>query len=223
MVLVLNAKTREVTGKKVKTLREKNLIPAVIYGKEIKPKNLVLEYLPFEKVWREAGESSLVELKIDDSEPMKILIHGVQKDPVSGRFTHVDFWKVKMTEKITAEIKFKFVGESQAVKELGGILVKSLDGIKVECLPQDLVHEIEVDISSLKTFEDLIHVKDIKFPRGIKVLGNLSDVVATVSPPRSEEELKELEAKPEEKVEEVEVIEKKEEAEAEGEKEEKKS
>jgi large subunit ribosomal protein L25 len=213
MVLIVNTKTREFTGKKVKTLREQNLIPAVVYGKDAKPQNLVLEYLPFERVFREAGESSLIDLKINDSAPVKVLIHGIQKNPTSGKFIHIDFWQVKMTEKITAEIELKFVGESPAVKELGGVLIKSLDKIKVECLPQDLIHEIDVDISSLKTFEDLIHIKDLKIPAGIRVLDNPEEAIATITPPRTEEELAELEAKPEEKIEEVEVVEKKEEKE----------
>lgn len=219
MALILNAKIREVVGKKVKGLREQNLIPAVIYGKDFESRNLVLEYLPFERAFREAGKSSLIELKIDESTPIKVLIHGVQKDPISEKIIHVDFWKVRMTDKIAAEIKFKFVGESPAVKELGGILVKSLDAVKVECLPQDLVHEIEIDISPLKTFEDLICVKDVKFPDGIKVISNLDEVIATVAQPRTEEEIKELEAKPEEKVEEVEVVKKKKEVEEEEKKE----
>lgn len=215
MTLILDTKSREFTGKKVEMLRGQNLIPAVVYGKDVRPQNLALEYLPFERVFREAGESSLIDLKINDSEPVKVLIHGIQKDPVSGKFIHIDFWQVKMTEKITAEIELKFVGESPAVKGLGGILVKSLDKIKVECLPQDLIHEIEVDISPLKAFEDLIHIKDLKFPSGIKVLDNPNEAIVIVSPPRSEEEIKELEAKPEEKIEEVEVVEKKEEKEEE--------
>lgn len=208
MTMILNAQLREIIGKKVKKLREKNLIPAVLYGKDVEPQNLSVQYLPFQKIYNEAGESSLIDLAIGDRVPVKVLIHGVQKNPVSGKFIHVDFWQVKMTEKITAEIEVKFVGESPAVKELGGVLVKGLDTIKVECLPQDLIHEIEVDISPLKTFEDLIHVKDIKFPSGIEVLENPDEVVASVAPPRTEEELKELEGKPEEKIEEVEVVEK---------------
>jgi len=204
--LTLKVQKRELLGKKVKSLREKNLIPAVIYGRGIKNQNLAVEYLPFFKVYQEGGESSLIDLIIDDGRPVKTLIQDVQTDPLTGRFIHVDFREVKMTEKITAEVLLKFVGETKAVKELGGVLVKSLDRIKVKCLPQDLVHEIEVDISPLNTFEDVIYVKDLKIPAGLEVLENPAEPVVNVIPPRSEEELKALEEKVEEKVEEVKVV-----------------
>ena len=215
MALVLNAQLRELTGKKVRTLRKQNLIPAVLYGKEIAPQNLVVEYLPFQKVYSESGESTLIDLKVQEKEPMKVLIHDVQIDPVTKKIIHVDFWKVRMTEKIEAEIVLKFVGEAEAVKGLGGVLVKNLDSLKVKCLPQDLVHEIEVDISPLKTFDDMIHIKDLKIPPEIEVLENPEEIVAVVTPPRSEEELKEIETKPEEKIEEIQVEEKGKEEEAE--------
>lgn len=122
-----------------------------------------------------------------------------------------------MTEKIVTEIPLKFIGEAPAVVDLDGTLLVNRDNIEVECLPTDLVHEIEVDISSLKTFDDLIKVADLKIPKGLEVLNDPNEVVASVTPPRSEEELAELEAPVEEKVEEVEEVEKerKEEEEAE--------
>jgi large subunit ribosomal protein L25 len=204
--LILKVQKRELVSRKVKDLREKNLIPAVVYGHGAKNQNVAVEYIPFEKLYREAGESSLVDLVIDNEKSVKILIQEVQADPLTGRFIHIDFRQVKMTEKITAEILLKFVGEAKAVKELGGILVKTADKIKVKCLPQDLVHEIEVDLSFLNTFEDFIHIKDLKIPAGLEVLGNPNEPVVNVIPPRSEEELKALEEKVEEKVEEVKVV-----------------
>lgn len=203
---ILKVQKRELLGRKVQGLREKNLIPAVVYGHGAKNQNVAVEYVPFEKLYREAGESSLVDLVVDQEKPVKILIQEVQADPLTGKFIHIDFRQVKMTEKITTEILLKFVGEAKAVKELGGVLVKTVDKIKVKCLPQDLVHEIEVDLSSLNTFEDIIYVKDLKIPAGLEVLGNPNEPVVNVIPPRSEEELKALEEKVEEKVEEVKVV-----------------
>lgn len=208
MTFSLNVKTRTATGRGVKNLRKQNLIPAVIYGKDVPSKNLVVEFLPFSRLYKEAGESTLIDLKIGEGAPVKVLVQDVQIDPVTGKFIHVDFRQVKMTEKIKAEALLKFIGEAPAVKELGGTLLKSLDKIEIECLPQDLVHEIEVDITSLKTFEDAIHVKDLKIPDSVKVLIDRDATVTTVEAPLTEEELKELEAKPEEKVEAVEVVEK---------------
>jgi len=208
MTLSLNAELRNIIGKQVEGLRKQGLIPAVIYGKDVQSQNLTVEYLPFGRLYREGGESTLIDLKIGERAPVKVLVQDVQIDPVTGKFVHVDFRQVKMTEKIKAEALLKFIGEAPAVKELGGTLIKNLDKIEIECLPQDLVHEIKVDVISLRTFEDAIHVKDLKIPDGVEVLVDLDATVATVEAPLTEEEFKELEAKPEEKVEAVEVVEK---------------
>jgi large subunit ribosomal protein L25 len=204
--LTLKAQTRAIIGKKVQSLREKKLIPAVTYGHGVKNQNLSLEYIPFEKVYKEGGESTLIDLVVDDRKPVKVLVQEVQKDPLTDMITHVDLRQVKMTEKITIEVLLKFVGEPKAVKELGGVLVKTLDKIKVKCLPQDMAHEIEVDISSLNTFDDIIYVKDLKIPAGLELLENMNEPVINVMPPRSEEELKALEEKVEEKVGEVKTV-----------------
>lgn len=209
MTFGLDVKTREVTGRGVKNLRKQNLIPAVIYGKDVPSKNLVVEYLPFSRLYREAGESSLIDLKIGDGALVKVLVQDVQMDPTTGKFIHVDFRQIKMTEKITVEALLKFIGEAPAVKETGGTLIKSLDKVEIECLPQDMIHEIEVDVSSLKAFEDDIHVKDLKVPPGVKILAEMDATIATVEAPLTEEELKaELETSAVEKVEEVQVLEK---------------
>lgn len=198
--LSLKAKTREVKGKKVNLLRKQGKIPAVLYGHKIKPVNLVVDYSTFEKIFNQAGESTLVDLTIDDKKPVKVLIQDYQLEPATNQFIHVDFHQVRMDEKLHTEIALKFVGEALAVKESNGILVTNIDALEVECLPQDLVHEIEVDISSLKTFDDVIHVSDIKLPPKVMVLNVPADVVVLVQPPRTEEELKELEAKPKEEL-----------------------
>ena len=209
MTLGLNVKKREVTGKGVKNLRKQNLIPAVIYGKDVPPQNLVVEYLPFNKLYREAGESTLIDLKINEAAPVKVLIQEVQSDPTTGKLAHVDFRQIKMTEKIKVDALLKFINESPAVKELGGTFVHSMEKIEIECLPQDLVHEIEIDISVLKTFEDRIHIKDLKVSAGVKILSDMNATIAAVEAPLTEEELKaELETPITEKVEEVGVVEK---------------
>ena len=110
-----------------------------------------------------------------------------------------------MDEKIKAKVPFIFIGESPAVKADGGILVRAMQEVEIEALPQDLPKEIKVDISPLRTFEDKIHVKDLVLGGGIKDLAGLDETVALVAPPRSEKELAELETKPVETVGEVKV------------------
>ncbi|MFA6098278.1 MAG: 50S ribosomal protein L25 [Patescibacteria group bacterium] len=213
---LLKAVLREPVGKQVEKIRRDSKIPAVLYGRAFKNVNLLVDYKEFEKIFRQAGTSSLVDLVIGDQPPVKVLIHDIQKHPVSDKLFHIDFLKIKMDEKIITEIELSFVGESKAVKESGGILVKNLTHLKIESLPQDLVHEIQVDISSLMTFEDAIRLRDIKLPKGISLKEKEDIVVVKVQPPRTEEELKALEEKPEETVEEVAKVgeDKKEEGEA---------
>lgn len=190
----LSAKKRTKLGKKVKSLRESGLIPAVLYGKTNDPINLEVDVKEFIKIFDKAGTSSLVDIKIDDEKAIKTLIQDVQFDPIKSIPIHADFYRIKMDEKITTEIPIKLVGESLAVKELEGSLINNYDEIEVECLPNDLISEIEVDISTLKTFEDQIKVSDLNIPETIKVLTNPDEVVALVNPPRSEEELEAMEA-----------------------------
>ena len=206
--LVLQVKIRDLQNKP-KKLRREAMVPAVLYGHKVKNVFLIVDRKQFQKVFKEAGESSLIDLAIEkEKKPRKVLVKEVQRDPVSGEYLHIDFYEVRMTEKITAEAPLEFKGVSRAVKDLDGVLVKNLDEIEVSCLPQDLPHSILVSISSLKTFDDVIYVKDLDIPKNVEVLAHPEDVVVSVMPPRSEKELEELEEKVEEKVEEVEGVKK---------------
>lgn len=207
----LKAKSREVTGKKVKKLRNKDLIPCVVYGHEIKkPLPVEVNYLEFKKVFDEVGESTIFDLVIDEKDRKNVLVKSIQHEPISLNYSHIDFYQVKMSEKITANVELIFEGVSLAVKDNGGVLVKNIDEVEVEALPANLPKEIIVDISPLKTFDDVIKVKDLNIPPKTEILNDGEEIVATVSPPRSEEELKELEEEVEEKVEDVEGVEKEE-------------
>lgn len=186
--ITLNAKTRQATRKQVAELREAGQLPAVLYGKGIDNKNLVLNYIEFDHALATAGESTLIDLKIDDKEPVKILIHAFEREPVSHRLIHVDFYQVRMDEKIKTDVELIFVGESPAVKNLNGVLVKALDKIEIECLPDDLLSQIEIDISTLKTFDNIIRVKDLALPDNVDILNDLEAPIALVEEPRKIEE-----------------------------------
>ncbi|MBI4268234.1 50S ribosomal protein L25 [Candidatus Uhrbacteria bacterium] len=205
----LEAKSREILGKKVAALRTEGLIPAVVYGHSTEAKSISVNGALFEKVYREAGESSLLDLVIDSAGAVKALIKEVQVDPLTDRTTHIDFHAVTMTEKLNATIPLTFVGEPKAVKGLGGTLVKNVSEIDVRCLPSDLMSAIEVDLSPLATFEDSITLADIALPKGMEAQSTLDMIIATVMPPISEAELKALEEKPVEDVSAVEKVEEK--------------
>lgn len=194
MDLVLDAKPRAITGKQNVKLRRQGVLPAVLYGKGRETKSLQIATKEFEKVFKQAGENTLVDLRIDgDGKKVKVLIHDVARHFMNGNPIHVDFYEVDLTKKIHAKIPVHFMGASLAVKELGGILIKNLNEVEVEALPTDLPQYIEVNIESLKTFDDLARLGDLKVSEKVKILGHPEDVVVSVQAPRSEEELAELE------------------------------
>lgn len=211
MVLELKSKKREIFGKRSGALRKQGLIPAVVYGGKSTAIPLILELKDFKKVFKNAGETTLIKLFINDtnfsakggpsSGWKNVLIYDTSRDPVTDEFRHVDFYEVKMDEKITAKVPVIFVGEAPAAVDLGGVLVKAMQEIQIKALPANLPHQIEVDISGLKTFNDNITIKDIKFPDDVEILENIFASVASVVPPRSEAELESLSEKVEEKIE----------------------
>lgn len=202
----LKVETRDMAGEKVRPGRKAGKIPAVVYGRKLKNQNLWVNYADFLKVYAQAGESTIIELDIDRKNKSNALIHDVQADPISDKFSHIDFFQVRMDEKIETDIPLEFVGESEAVKANGGILVKSLDEIPVECLPADLPSKFEVDISKLKTFDDVIKISDLNISEKVKIQVDPETVVANVAPPRSEEEIAGLSEKVEEDVSKVEGV-----------------
>lgn len=182
-------------------------MPAVLYGPEVKNISLQVNVKEFEKVYKEAGESTLIFLKIEGQKTSpQVLIHELKTDPLIGKPIHVDFYQPILTREIEATVHLVFEGEAPAVKELGGTLVKEIQEIKAKALPQNLPHQIRVNIESLKTFEDEILIKDLETPPEVKILREPDEIVASVLPPEKIEE--ELEKPIEEKVEEVEKIEK---------------
>jgi len=183
--------------------REKNeklaadIIPAVIYGKELASQSLKLKRVDFEKAFAGAGESNLIDLDFGDG-VVKVLVKDTQRDVLKYTFTHVDFYQVNMKEKITAEIPLHFIGESKAIKELGGMLMKEINELEIECLPSDLVDHIDIDISVLNTYDDVIKIGDLTLSASFRLVhNNPSDVVAVVVEPKiQEEEVKPVEAAP---------------------------
>jgi len=194
MPYALSAVLRTKLGKRSKDERLENRIPAVLYGHGTASQTISIPRADFVRVLRGAGYSSLIDMDVAKQSPVKVLIKEVQLDVLSTDPVHVDFYQVRMDEELTAKVPLKFVGESAAVKTDGGTLVKSMDEIEVECLPADLPHAIEVDLSTLATFDDVISVGNLTLPKGVKVVSDTRLTVATVARPLTEEELKAMEA-----------------------------
>ncbi len=188
MTISLNVKKRSETKKKTSQLRKRGVIPAVVYGHKVNNWNISVLESEFKKVYKAAGESTLIDLLVENAAPVRVIIQDVQLHPVMGDYMHVDFHQVNMKEKLHTNISLKFVGEAPAVKSSGGVLITNKNSIEVKCLPADLIHEIEVDLSHLKNLEDSIRVKDLNVPKTIEVLDLSDEVVAIVTESKTEKE-----------------------------------
>ena len=204
-MISLQATIRKELGKQTKSLKNQGQIPAVVYGPKEKNIALAVEEKEFKKVLKTAGESSLVELLVDGVKK-PVLIHEIQKDPVSDKIIHIDFYQADLKEEVEVAIPLVFEGEAPAEKDLGGTLNKNMLEIEVKALPQNLPSQIVVNITSLKTFEDHILVSDLVMPANVVVLKKPDEIVASVLEPQKVEE--ELATEITENVEDVEKVEK---------------
>ena len=167
--------------------REKGLLPAVFYGAKEESTPISIDFIEFKKLWKEAGESTVIELDTPKGE-LSVLIHEVALHPVSNEPVHIDFYTIEKGKLLEVSVPLEFVGISPAVKNLNGTLVKVIHELDIEVLPKDLPQNIEVDISSLETLDDVITVKDIKLLEGVKSRINEEEVVASVAAQKEEEE-----------------------------------
>jgi large subunit ribosomal protein L25 len=163
----LPVRTRTVLGKKTERLRRAGVLPAVVFGGRRESVAVETDARAFERGYRRWGSTTLLSLTgLDGDETpdgpggTPALIHGVSRDPVSGRLLHVDFERVSLTERTHAEVPLRFVGTAGAVKE-GAVLVHAIDHVRVEALPQDMPHSIDVDLAKLETLEDAVYVRDL--------------------------------------------------------------
>lgn len=213
-MISLKATIRNSLGKKTKLIKAAGKIPAMVYGPKEENVSLEVDEKEFKKVFRQAGESSLIELHIDKSASAKgsgvatdkkpVLINEIQKDPVSGNIIHIDFYQANLKQEVEVSVPLVFEGVAPAEKDLGGTLNKNLLEIQVKALPLNLPHEIKVNVEGLKTFEDHILIKDLALPANVTVLKSLDEIVAQVLAPQKVEE--ELATEIKENVEDVEKV-----------------
>jgi len=169
-------------------LRKQGLIPAELYGRGVENLHLAVPVKDFLKAWKQAGTSTVVDVFVEKKK-YPALIYEVEKNYLSGDVEHVDFYAVRMDEKIKAKIPLEFVGEALAVKGKNGILNKVMAEVEVEALPADLPRSFEVDISCLDDLNKSIYVKDIKAQKGVSITVDPETVIATITPPVAEEKI----------------------------------
>jgi large subunit ribosomal protein L25 len=187
--LELQAEPREVIGRHVKYLRRDGWTPAVLYGQDFETIPLQIEAKSLRKVLRQAGTHQLISLKIGNQKPHVTLARDIQRDVIKNNYLHVDFYAVKMDQKVSAQVPLLLVGEAPATDEKGGILTQGLDQLEIECLPSDLIATIEVSVEGLTDFHDSITVADLDIPDTITIISEPESVVAKIEPPRMPEEL----------------------------------
>lgn len=214
----LTAVPREkVSSTKLVKARKEGKIPAIMYGHKGEPKMLWVDFLTFSKVFAVAGESSILSLEIEGGKKASVIVQDMAHDAMTNRVSHIDFFEVSMDEELEAHIPLEFVGEAPAVREMGGILVKTLEEVMVSCLPKDLPHTLPVDLTTLVDFSKHIQVKDLVLPKGVKILTDELTTIVLVEAPRTEAQMAALDEKVEADVTKVEGVVKEEAPAAEGE------
>ncbi len=191
--IVLQGKTRSVIGKQVRTLRREGWLPAVIYGHNITPLPISLNYHESVRVLQGISSSQLIVIEVDGHKHT-VLVREKQHQPVHGAYLHIDFQEVSMTEKLRTTVGIVFEGVSPAVKEISAIMVPQLEELEIECLPRDLPERVVVDISGLKSIGDSISVRDLQLPEKVTVLTEPNELVVVITPPQAVEEVVEAPA-----------------------------
>ncbi|MBU0705846.1 50S ribosomal protein L25 [Patescibacteria group bacterium] len=171
-----------------KEARKNGRIPIVYYSKDVQPTNFSVDYQDFRRAYKKAGRSAIITLIDENKDEYQALTHELQYHPVTDAIIHVDMMAIKKGQKIETEVPIVLVGEAPAIRELGGILVRNKDRLWIKCLPNDLPHEIPLDVSGLVDFHSSLTVGDIKVPEGITIMDAEDISVVTISAPRREEE-----------------------------------
>jgi large subunit ribosomal protein L25 len=185
-MITLAATPRTITGKSSAKLSKEGLMPAVVYGPKQENVSIALSLLEFKRILRDEGESSVIELS-GLGKTMQVLIHDVDRDPVTSVPRHADFYAIEKGAKVEVAVPLSFIGESAAVKA-GANLVKVMHELEISADAADLPHEIEIDISVLAEVGDQIHVSDIKLPKGVVVQVEGDEIVALIQEVAVEEE-----------------------------------
>ncbi|MFH1971476.1 MAG: 50S ribosomal protein L25 [Patescibacteria group bacterium] len=188
---ILNVESRTLKGRKVNKLRREGIIPANIFGKKIKSKAISVKLVDFKNIFKEVGETGLIDIKIksdDKKEDRAVLVSNVQMDPVSDIPVHVDFHQVDLKEKVSAEVPVELTGVSPAEKQSIGTVVLYINEVEVEALPGDLPEKFIIDISKLEEVDQAVYVKDLDIDKSkIEIKAELEEIIVKVEPPQKEE------------------------------------
>lgn len=184
--LVINAEKREITGKKVGTLRREGKLPGVIYGHHFNAQPIVMNLKDATKALLQTTASTIITVILDGKE-QPALVREKQKNYLRNEFIHVDFQAVSLTEKLRAKVNIELVGTAPAVRNFNGVVVEGVNAISVEALPQDLPERFVVDVSHLENIGDAIYLKDLDIPASVELLDSPEELVVLITAPAAEE------------------------------------
>ncbi len=188
MDLQIAVDARTASGKQTKRLRADGIVPGVVFGKKAGSVPVQLEAKAFEALYRDAGRTTIFKISVDGGRPTSVVIKSVQRNPLTGRAVHVDFFAPDLTHEMQADVPINFEGIAPGVESSGGSLFTSLDHIKVKALPSDMPHEFIVDVTPLVDLDAAILVRDLVVSGNFTILNEADELVAKVMPPRVEVE-----------------------------------
>ena len=182
----LQVRPRTVLGKKVKAMRRGGVTPANVFGHKLESRAVEANTVDLTHTLRGMSRNAILDLKVEGEEaPRTVVVRSVSRNPVTSQILHVDFYQIKMTEKMRAEVPVVLVGTSEAVTTFGGVLLQTLENIAVEALPADIPEQFEVDVSRITELEQSLHVRDLHIDQSKLTLQTDEDVVvARVAAPR---------------------------------------
>jgi len=183
---VLEVAPRTIVGKANKRLRREGFIPGNVFGHNQAPQIVQVDAVNFDRLRRSGAARSVVTLRMPDAATQTVLIRRVQHNPRTGKIVHIDFFRVSMTQRINMRVPLRFVGESPAVKNEGGVLLHLMEAVEVECTASDIVDNIEVDISSLTEIDATLHASDVKLPANFTLVTDPEEPIAKVAATRAE-------------------------------------
>jgi large subunit ribosomal protein L25 len=192
----LKAEERKVLGKKVKKLRREGMLPGNVYGKGLNSFALQVKLTDFEEVYKEVGETGLIELSYD-GKTKPVLVKNLQMNHAKRTLLHVDFYQVNMKEKVKTSVPILLTGEAKAVSEKVGLVLQNLSEVEIEALPDKLPENIEISVEKLAAIGDQLTVGDMHAPEDVTILTDPTQIIAKVAEPTVEEPTTEVAETPE--------------------------
>jgi large subunit ribosomal protein L25 len=184
--ILLNVQPRTIIGKQVRALRRNGWIPLSVYGTHVQARNMQAEERALRAVLNKAGTNRLIRLDTGDGEQHVVITREIQREPISGKYWHIDFMEISLTEKMEIDIPVVLQGAPPLTKTNEALLIHGLETVTVRVLPTDLIPEIVVDVSTLVNLNDAIHVSDLKLGDKFEILTDGEEMLAKAIPVKEE-------------------------------------